>query len=59
MKEIDEVRERVRFWHNAILTLLTGLSGIFFGVSQEKVTVNIFIWVFGIIIVAVLIFGLY
>ena len=59
MKEIDEVSERVRFWHNAILTLLTGLSGIFFGVSQEKVTVNIFIWVFGIIIVAILIFGLY
>ncbi len=59
IKEIDEVGERVRFWHNAILTLLAGLSGIFFGVSQGKVTVNIFIWVFGIIIVAVLVFGLY
>ena len=59
MKEIDEISERVRFWHNAILTLLTGLSGIFFGVSQEKIVVNIFTWGFGIIAVIVLIFGVY
>ncbi len=59
IKEIDEISERVRFWHNAILTLLTGLSGLFFGVSQEKIVVNIFTWGFGIIAVIVLIFGVH
>ena len=59
IKEIDGIGERIRFWHNAILTLLTGLSGIFFGVSQEKIVVNIFIWLFGIIAISVLAFGLH
>lgn len=59
IKEIDKVSERVRFWHNAILTLIAGLSGIFFGVSQEKIIVNIFIWIFGIMVISVLVFGLH
>ncbi len=59
IKEIDEIGERVRFWHNAILALLTGLFGMFFGVSQEKIIVNAVIWFFGIITVAALVFGLH
>jgi Cu/Ag efflux protein CusF len=36
IKEIDEISERVRFWHNAILTLLTGVGGMIFAITQEK-----------------------
>ncbi len=59
MKQIDEIAERVRFWHNAILTLLAGVAGMLFAISQEKVTVNLMIWFFVIIAVAILVFGIY
>ncbi len=58
IKEIDEISERVRFWHNAILTLLTGISGMLFAVSQDKIIVNIFVWFLVIISLVVLIFGI-
>ena len=48
VKKIDEVGERARFWHNAILTLLTGIAGMVFAVSQGKVIINVSIWIFGI-----------
>ena len=59
MKEIDEISERVRFWHNAILTLLTSMGGMFFAINQEKVIVNYFIWIFVIMSVALLIFAIF
>ena len=55
IKEIDEISERVRFWHNAILTLLTGVGGMMFAISQEKVIVNTFMWIFVIISVSLLV----
>jgi len=55
IKEIDEISERVRFWHNAILTLLTGVGGMMFAISQEKVIVNTFMWIFVIIAVSLLV----
>ena len=58
IKQIDEIAERVRFWHNAILTLLAGVAGMFFAVSQDKVILNKWIWVFGIIALSVLIFAI-
>ncbi len=58
MKEIDEISERVRFWHNAILALFAGNSGMVLAASQDKVIVNIVIWIFGIISVVVLIFAI-
>jgi hypothetical protein len=59
IKEIDEISERVRFWHNAILTLLTGVGGMMFAISQQKVIINTFMWIFvtmaiSLLIVAVL-----
>jgi len=55
VKEIDEISERVRFWHNAILTLLTGVGGMMFAISQEKVIINAFMWIFVIIAISLLI----
>ena len=55
IKEIDEISERVRFWHNAVLTLLTGVGGMMFAISQEKIIVNTFMWIFVIIAVLLLV----
>ena len=59
IKEIDEISERVRFWHNSILTLLTSMGGMFFAINQEKVIVNYFIWIFVIMSVALLVFAIF
>jgi len=59
IKEIDEISERVRFWHNAILTLLAGVGGMMFAISQEKVIINLFIWFFVIIAVSLLVFAVH
>ena len=58
IKEIDEISERVRFWHNVILALVTGVSGMLFAVSQEKIVINITIWIFGIMSIAILFFAI-
>jgi len=59
IKEIDEISERVRFWHNAILTLLTGVGGMMFAISQEKIIVNTFMWIFVIIAVLLLVVAIF
>jgi hypothetical protein len=59
IKEIDEISERVRFWHNAILTLLTGVGGMMFAISQGKVIINIFMWIFVIMAVILLIVAVF
>jgi len=59
IKEIDEISERVRFWHNAILTLLAGVGGMMFAISQEKVIINLFIWFFVIMAVSLLVFAVH
>ena len=59
IKEIDEISERVRFWHNAILTLLTSMGGMFFAISQEKIIINYFIWIFVIMSVSLLVFAIF
>ncbi len=43
IKEIDEISERVRFWHNIILTLVTGMSGVLFALSQGKVVEYVYV----------------
>lgn len=58
IKEIDEISERVRFWHNIILALVTGISGMLFAVSQEKIILNFTIWIFGIMSIAILFFAI-
>ena len=59
IKEIDEISERVRFWHNAVLTLLTSMGGMFFAISQEKIIVNYFIWIFVIMTILLLVFAIF
>jgi hypothetical protein len=59
IKEIDEISERVRFWHNAILTLLTGVGGMMFAITQEKVIINTFIWIFVIMATLLLIVAVF
>ena len=59
IKKIDEISERVRFWHNAMLTLLTTFGGMMFGLSQDKIEINKFVWIFGIMAVATIFLGLY
>ena len=57
IKEIDEIGERVRFWHNIILTLVTGMSGVLFALSQGKVVANMYMWFFAIMSLSILIFA--
>ena len=59
IKEIDEISERVRFWHNAILTLLTGVGGMMFAITQDKVIINTFIWIFVIMATLLLIVAVF
>ncbi len=50
------LRERL---HNAILTLLTGVGGMMFAITQEKVIINIFMWIFVIMAVLLLIVAVF
>ncbi len=59
IKEIDEISERVRFWHNAVLTLLTGVGGMMFAISQQKVIVNTFMWIFATMAISLLIVAVF
>ena len=36
-KELDFLLEKIRFWRYAILAIISGETGILFGISQEKV----------------------
>ena len=58
IKEIDEISERVRFWHNDILNLLTGVGGMMFAISQEKIIINTFMWIFIITAVTLLVIAI-
>ena len=59
IKEIDEISERVRFWHNSILALLTAMGGMFFAISQDKVIINSFLWIFVIMAVLLLVVAIF
>jgi hypothetical protein len=39
-EEIKEVRNKVNFLRNLLLALVGGLSGIIFGISQNKLVIN-------------------
>ena len=56
IKKIDEISERVRFWHNAMLALVATVIGTIFGISQKKVDINYFLWFLGIMIAALIVF---
>jgi len=58
MKQIDEIAERVRFWHNIIFAILTGVAGILFGMTQNKILLNKSVWFLGIIAIGILIFAI-
>jgi len=49
VKEIDEISERVRFWYNIILTIITAIGVVIFTLSQGKSINEYFILFFAII----------
>ena len=48
-KELDIINENIRFWHNLLIVLLSGLGTLPFLFSQHKLTLN---WILGAIILA-------
>ncbi len=39
-KELDLLLEKIRFWRYALLAIISGIVGMLFAVSQDKVIVN-------------------
>ena len=39
-KELDLLLEKIRFWRYALLAIISGIVGMVFAVSQNKVIVN-------------------
>ncbi|WP_456470732.1 hypothetical protein [Caminibacter sp.] len=40
IKEIDAIIEKIRFWRNLLIALLSGLAAMLFGLSQKKLVLN-------------------
>ena len=45
-KELDLLLEKIRFWRYSLLAILSGIVGMLFAVSQNKVIINTSISVF-------------
>jgi len=57
IKEIDSIIDKIRFWRNLLIALLSGLAAMLFGLSQKKLIVNnltIFLFISGIILIIVI-----
>jgi len=39
-EEIKKIADKINFFRNMLLTLITGIIGIIFGVSQNKIVIN-------------------
>ena len=39
-KELDLLLEKIRFWRYALLAIVSGIVGMLFAVSQEKIMIN-------------------
>jgi hypothetical protein len=59
IKEIEEVGERVRFWHNAILAIMSALIAYLFALSQGKVMIDGSLWLLIITVLVLFIVGIY
>ena len=59
IKEIDEISERVRFWHNAILAIMSGLIAYLFALSQGKVLIDGSLWSLIVVVLLLFILGIY
>jgi len=57
-KEFDRLMEKLRFIHNLLLALFSGLGGIIFGISIEKVPANfkVYLILFSVILLIVFFF---
>ena len=58
-KEIDRLADKVRFLRTIWLAVLTGLVGLLFGISQNRISVNLLTEIFlygGALIVTLLAF---
>ena len=59
IKEIDEISERVRFWHNAILAIMSALIAYLFALSQGKVEIDFSLWLLILVVLLLFIFAIY
>ena len=57
-KEFDRLMEKLRFIHNLLLALFSGLGGIIFGIAIEKVPANfkVYVILFSVILLIVFFF---
>ena len=57
-KKFDRLIEKLRFIHNLLLALFSGLGGIIFGISIEKVPANfkVYLILFSVILLIVFFF---
>ncbi len=59
IKDIDEISERVRFWHNAILAIMSGLIAYLYALTQGKVEIGISLWLLITVVLSLFIFAIY
>ena len=57
-KEFDRLMEKLRFIHNLLLALFSGLGGIIFAISIDKISVNIKLYgiIFSVVLLIVFFF---
>ena len=57
IKEIDSIIDKIRFWRNLLIAILSGLAAMLFGLSQKKLIINnltVFLFISGIILIAII-----